>query len=304
MGSAITYSIDSSGLDRIKETLLSQSEIQELFVKIDADHVLAGAGVVYITKDVFAIRLREFSPICRIKPIHVVIHEIPTNEKADVYSKKLIQGTRESKVVGEAVGTVMSCGAAVLGWLVVLGSGSAAPISGGLSAAVTLLAVGAATASSVQCINSAARLSFEIRGRGHTNDYLDSQEWYQTVGTALDTISLAGAGSAALTTFKVYGVIRKVSPRGITDILKGMTRSEKKRLTEEIIRIDHPKVSNKMLKRMIRDGVYPKRYSDESINTALMLHLKDSIGATLSFAGSATSGNVKNFVIGVYEHQK
>lgn len=288
MGSAFSYPLNDFGLEQRKEQLLAQPEIQDFFVKIDADHLLVGAGVVYVTEDLRSIRLREFKPVCRVKPIHVVIHEVPQNSGAGVYSKRLVQNTKESKVVGEAVGAVMSCGAAVLGWLVVLGSGSAAPISGGLSATITVLAVGAATASTAQCINGAARVTLEVSGRGETNDYLDSQEWYETVGTALDVISIAGAATATLTTFKVFATVNKVSPRGITDLLKSMTRSEKKRLTEEII----------------RESIYPKRYSNESINAALMLHLKDSIGATLSFGGSATSGVVRDFVIGVYEHQK
>jgi len=158
-------------------------------------------------------------------------------------------------------------------------------------------------ASSLQCANGAIRTGSEI-GSGKINDYLDSQEWYQTAITSLDIISLAGAGSASLASFKAYKAVRSVSSRSLLDILKGMSRSERKRMTEEIIRINHPGVSNKVLKQMIQGGVYPKRYSTNSINSALMLHLKDSVGATLSFAGSASSGTIRNFVIGVYEENQ
>tara|TARA_R110002050_G_scaffold189455_13_gene324040 strand:- start:215 stop:400 length:186 start_codon:yes stop_codon:yes gene_type:complete len=39
---------------------------------------------------------------------------------------------RESKLVGEVAGTVLSCGAAFLGWVVVFGSGAAIPLTGAI----------------------------------------------------------------------------------------------------------------------------------------------------------------------------
>jgi len=59
-----------------------------------------------------------------------------------------------------------------------------------------------------------------------------------------------------------------------------------------------------MSKAKNHGGQTPKRYSQHSINTGLMLSVKDAVGATLSFSGSAFSGNVKNVVIGVYEAQE
>ena len=260
MATSLLSYFNETDSDQLKQQLLSQPNIQKLFTKLDADHVLVGAGVVYITKNLNVIRLREFQAVCRIRPIHVVIHEIPEGERSDIYATKLVQNSRESKLVGESVGTVLSCGAAVLGWLVVIGGGVAAPISGGTSTTVSVLAWGAAVASSLQCANGFIRTGSEL-GSGEINDYLDSQEWYQTAITSLDIISLAGAGSASLASFKAYQAVRSVSSRSLLDILKGMSRSERKRMTEEIIRINHPGVSNKKLKQMIQGGVYPKRYS-------------------------------------------
>jgi len=100
MATSLLSSFNERDSELLKQQILSQPNIQKLFTKLDADHVLVGTGVVYITKDLVAVRLREFSQICRVKPIHIVIHEIPPTYKTNVYAKKLTQNTRESKLVG------------------------------------------------------------------------------------------------------------------------------------------------------------------------------------------------------------
>ena len=42
------------------------------------------------------------------------------------------------------------------------------------------------------------------------------------------------------------------------EVLKGLGRQQRKSLTEELIRIHNPRISNRMLKRMVRAGVWPK----------------------------------------------
>ncbi len=281
---------------------MSRPQTQQLFKQLDADTSLVGAGVVYIDQHYTAVRLREFKPICHVKPIHIVVHEAPPSESIDAYTIKLRNNARASKLAGEAVGTVLSCGAAVLGWLVATGSAFAAPITAGTSSVITVLATGAAVASGLQCANGVLRTTSELVSP-KTNDWLDSQEWYQETTKALDLISLAGVGATGLTTVKAVLNLRKASSRSLLDILKGMTRSERARLTKELARAQSPGLSNKAFKEMVRVGELPKRFSNHSINTALMLSVKDAVGATLSFSGSAFSGNVKNFVIGVYESQ-
>ena len=70
---------------------------------------------------------------------------------------------------------------------------------------------------------------------------------------------------------------------------------------EEIIMVNHPGISNGALKAMVRGKLYPKRYSNIPITEALKLQLKDALGATLSFTGSATSSVAKSLAIGIYE---
>ena len=118
---------------------------------------------------------------------------------------------------------------------------------------------------------------------------------------ALDVISVAGAASAGFATIKTVLTMRAATGKSFMSVLKGLGRTERKRLTEEIIRVNHPGISNGALKAMVRANAYPKRYSNLQITESLKLQLKDAIGATLSFTGSATSGAVKSLAIGVYE---
>lgn len=80
-----------------------------------------------------------------------------------------------------------------------------------------------------------------------------------------------------------------------------MGRVERARLTKEILRLNHPGVSNSILKSMMRTGVFPKRYTGIQITHALKLQLKDAIGASMSFSGSALSGSVKGLAIAIHQ---
>lgn len=125
---------------------------------------------------------------------------------------------------------------------------------------------------------------------------LDSQEWYQNTTIALDVISIAGAA-----TLKAMKLLMANSGKSTFSILKGLSRAERKRLTQEIIRLNHPAVSNKILKSMVKNGRYPKRFSGLKITQSLQLQLKDAVGASMSFTGSALSGNVNSLAVGIYE---
>ncbi|MBV1871018.1 MAG: hypothetical protein KUG83_00595 [Gammaproteobacteria bacterium] len=276
-----------------------------LFKKVDEIPHLLGAGVVYIDSHLTIVELRKFEPICQISPIKVVFREPPRQMSQQAFAAHLKgsqSDARESKLVGEVAGAVLSCGAAVIGWLVVTGSAAAIPLSVGTSAGVSYLAIGAAVASSLQCLNGLARTSNEVDDPS-INDALDSEEWYRVTTVALDVMSLAGAAAAAAVTVKGVKLLQASGVQSTKVLLQGLSRAEKKRLTQEIIRMNEPSTrnSNAVLKRLINTGAYPKRYSGTKISKTMVLQLKDAVGATMSFAGSASSGVVKALAIGVYE---
>jgi len=208
---------------------------------------------------------------------------------------------RESRLAAEVVGGVLSCSAAVIGWLVVFGSAGAAPVTGGSSAIITGLAWTASTASTAQCLNSAGRITAEVTSP-ESLDWIDDQGWYTATSDALDVLSLAGATTAGLATLRMVKIARAANPGKTTlSVLKGLQRHERKRLTEEIIRAQNPGLSNSQLKQLIRAGTYPKRYTAQAISGGMKQQLLDALGATFSFAGSASAGVTRKFVVGVAE---
>ena len=284
----------------LKDNLSAQFDLPKLFKKVDNIHRTSGARIVYIDSEFTFVELRPFQPGCHMQPVTLILREAPREYDAKSYSSKLRTDERESKLIGEVAGTALRCGAAVLSWVVVFGSGAAIPISGGTSAAVTYLGYAAATASTLQCINGGARTFLEVK-KPETKDWLDSQEWYNSASLAIDAISVAGALASGAAVLKTVQVAKAASSKSTIEILKGLSRAERKRLTQEIIKTNHPKISSKIMKSLIRAGKYPSRFSQVQINNALSLNLKDAIGASLSFSGSAISGNVRTLAIGLYE---
>ncbi|WP_282166974.1 hypothetical protein [Shewanella japonica] len=288
--------------NQLSSRLNAEIDFKTLFARIDVIQGLTGAGVVYIDSKFNIVELRKFEAICQINPIKIILREPPAqmNQSSFAAHLKGSQGNiRESRLVSEVAGTVLSCGAAVIGWTVVLGSSAAVPLTGGTSAAITYLAVGASAASSAQCFNGMVRTYGEIKDP-ELNNYLDTQEWYTNASTALDLVSLAGAGAAAVATIKTIKVMQLSTTKSTIEILKGLSRPERKRVNQEIARLNLPGASSRLIKSLNRKGLI-KKYSGIQITNSFRLQLKDAIGASLSFSGSALSGTIKTLAVGVYE---
>ncbi|MDF4647597.1 hypothetical protein P3488_24210, partial [Vibrio parahaemolyticus] len=132
-------------------------------------------------------------------------------------------------------------------------------------------------------------------------DELDSLAWYQNTSKALDYISLVGVGASGTATIKAISNLQKSSGKSLSEVLKGLNRHERARLTKEISKQNIPNLSSKAYKQLVRSGSVKRRFSSQDISNAIQLQLKDAIGATISFVGSATSGNVGAIAVGVYE---
>ncbi len=277
-----------------------------LFARINRIHGLSHAKIVYFDGHSFTV-LRPFPAMCLNKYRTIVIREVRDHKEITRIQHPQTSKQTEDRFYSELISTGLSCGAAVLSWLVIGGSSAAIPVSGGASTAITILAYSAATASSFQCTNSAYRLYNESDlGDPKKIQWLDSQDWYIHTSTALDAISLAGGITSAGATIKT--ILRlKAAGTPFRESLKGLDRQSRKRLTEEIIRANNPNISNKTLKALVAAGKYPKRFSNIEISNALRLQLKDAIGAALSFTGSASSGIVRHpnrlpkFITGIVE---
>lgn len=104
-----------------------------------------------------------------------------------------------------------NCGGAALSWIGVVGSGAAAPVTGGSTFGVALLLYAGAAASSVQCTASVYRMWNIHRQKKSINDNLDASPTYKWTMLGLDAIGLAGAGGAlkdAYATQRAYSAAR------------------------------------------------------------------------------------------------
>lgn len=299
-------SLFNIGMDSNRSQFMARQRIESLinlprlFAAIDADPAIVGAGVVYIDADFNVVTLREFQPICSIAPKRLILREAQKYIAPTQFAQQVQDNPRESRLVGEAVNTTLSCAGAVIGWIVVLSGSVAVPFSAGASSVVVALGYTAAAASSVQCFASGYRTINEIRNPAR-NDQLDSEEWYQYTMIALDAASLVGVGSSALATVKLVRLNKASTGKSVREVLRGLNRQERAKLTKELLSINDPRLTSKMIKLKQLSGDLPKRFTPTEVKHATVTQIKDALGAAIGFTGSAVSGNVRTIAIGLYE---
>ncbi|NWA00492.1 NAD synthetase [Pseudomonas gingeri] len=283
-----------------RKRIESQINLPQLFAAIDADPGIVGAGVVYIDADFNVVTLREFQPICSIKPKRIILREAQKYIAPVQFAQQVQDNPRESRLVGEAINTTLSCTGAVLGWIVVLSGSVAVPFSAGASSVVVALGYTAAAASSVQCFAGSIRTVAQVVNPAF-NDKLDSEEWYQYASIGLDAASLLGVGASTLTTIKLVKVAKATTGKSLREVLRGLTRQERSKLTRELLSINDPRLTPKMLKLKQLAGELPKRFTPTQLKHATVTQIKDSLGAAIGLLGSSLSGNVKTIAVGLYE---
>jgi hypothetical protein len=273
----------------------SGNQFNQFFARVDHIRSLRGAGVAYVG-DRASTLMRRSAHSSGLQTYVVLSEE---DSRAPII---LAQGTTPPpNVAAELIGLGINCGSAVLAWSVVTSSAASVPLTGGASGVITTLAWGATVASSAQCANSLLRSIDVTVHHAAWLTYLDSQEWYNWVGKLLDWLSLAGAGLSAISSVRAVAAVRAVSNRSWKEVLQGLNRVERKRLTTELIRMQHKSASGAKVKELIRAGQFPARFAADEITAALFKQLRDAVSATLSFVGSATSGNIKALYVSVYQ---
>ena len=272
-------------------------DLRGFLESVDRNHELRGMRVVYFN-GYSMIELREGLPYCEVGQMTIVIRDAV--EDTVLHSPSAAQ-SRDGKLMFELLGMGLSCSAAVLGWVVVAGSAGAAPITGGASTILTYLSIGAASASSIQCVNGLGRVAAEVYAP-ETLDVLDKEQWYVKANMVLDGISLVGAAASTAVTIRMALRLQAATGKTMMQVLKGLSRQQRKALAEEAIRIENPGTSNLQLKTLVRAGLFPKRFSTIQVNQGIKNQLKDAMGAALSFSGSAASGLVRQeaqYIIGL-----
>lgn len=294
-----------NGYQREKEKALKKRveaaiNVDKFLNEIDKIPLSNGARVVYFDAQLNSVILRDFDRSCLRNPPTVILREKPNSVPAKEFGAKLQRDKNDSALVAESTNMILSCGGAILSWIAIVGGGVAIPLTGGASAAVTALGYAALTASTLQCGAAIGRVGFEATNPKY-NDYLDSNEWYTNISTALDVISLAGAGSSLKQMANVNKVLKNSTGANIKDALKGLNRQQRRALTEEVIKLDYPGVPRKVLKNLILKGHVPNRLPQRAISASVMVSLTDALAGSLTVIGSMNAGAVRTLAIGIYE---
>lgn len=292
---------------QLRQRIEASLNIKKFCDSIDKIPGTNGARVLYLDAHLNSVILRDFVPFCQSHPPTVILREKPKSISTQEFAAKLKSDERESKIVGESIALVTNCSAAVISWLVVAGSSATIPISNVGGVAVAYIGYTAAIASGGQCINSIARVALEVASPNQ-KDWLDSQEWYSAAENALDVLSLLGAGASSLTITKSLGQLSKSTGKSARQVLEGLTRHERKRLTQDIIKLNHPGISKKAMKTLIAAGKYPTRYSQQQINSTVRHQFKEALSASITVGGSLNGGvlgdgarGLGDIAIGIYE---
>jgi hypothetical protein len=257
--------------------------------QLDKTRDLCGVRVVYFDGAIMSI-LRDGPPISQADLLAVVIRKggkdlLPTSPE--------VAQARDQRFHAELLNLGLSCGGAALAWVTAWISGAAAPVSGGASLIITKVALGATYVGYAQCVVAIARTGAELYAPTINVD-LDNSEWYPVVSNIMDGLGLAGAAIGGAGMMKTVLVLKKTSGKSMLTILKGLSRQERKRLTEELLQSTNQSLSRGKIKDLVALKVkgFPKRFATKAINVGIREQLLNAVGAVGGFAGSATSGLV------------
>jgi hypothetical protein len=203
---------------------------------------------------------------------------------------------RDSKLAAELLGMGLSCGTAVLAGIATAGSAAAAPVTAGTSTAITVLLWSGSVASAAQCGVSTGRVLNEIFDPT-ANDLLDSESWYQAASNTLDAISVAGGTASLGQAAKAAIRLSRTTGRPLAQILRGMTRAERKRLAQDLARYAGQAPTRRQFIRLARQGKLPKVIRQDAIDRAVLEQMLSSIEAGISLIGSGTSGTLRSLLV-------
>jgi hypothetical protein len=265
-------------------TTITQAEAVALGLWVDRAPVVRGAGILIITADGTSHMIRP--PAAGPEARRWVVYQETTPPP------------RESRTGSELIGVLVNCGAFGF-WLAadVAGAG-AAPLTGGLSAVLTLASVAGTAASAIQCGVSAGRFLNEVF-QPEANDWLDHQPAVQSASKILDGVALLG-GTADIVR-GTAGAIRlsRAAGRPVRQLGAVLTRAARKRLAQDISRYDGVAATRRQFIRQVRIGAVPKIISVSAVQAAIRKHLLEAAAAALSPVGSARDG-ILHWVVGVW----
>ncbi len=192
---------------------------------------------------------------------HVVISKIP--DAKEISAEKAVVATLTTpSLATEITSTGFACGAMIVTLVMAFGAGAAVPFTAGGSGVIAAISLSGTLATGAQCMIGAGRLLAIHNDHGSDVAWLDSQDWYVATTTVLDVISLAAAGTALKGTLETYKLMKAASSSKVTAWFQSLSRAERKRITEEIIKAQNPGISSRGKGRDPRrclSETFPKR---------------------------------------------
>ncbi|CAB5551128.1 Uncharacterised protein [Pseudomonas putida] len=261
-------------------------DLPRLFAVIDADPALIGAGVVYIDAQYNIVNLRRFQAVCSVVPKRVVIQEVRHAVTPQQYADRVLDDPRESRVLAEVANAGLACAGAALGVVLLVVGGGIVTLPIGIAKLITFLGSAGVSAAVMQCGIGGMRILGEV-ANPEAIDALDRQEWYQLVTQLLDAISLLAVGGGSYSMIRYLQVRKNVTGSSWLELLRPLSRQQRKSLNDEVLRIKHPSLTNKQLKLSQRSGTKKKRLTAQEMNRATITLIGDALANVVSVAGSS-----------------
>ena len=284
--------LPSYDLARITGYGAADFDFKALGEAMDCNRALYQAGIIYSDgQKRYLVRPTQRHPNGQSGVVtHVIVTKVVQSPSIHNISKTLTETVASTSMGTEVASTVLSCGAMIITGAITIAGSAAVPLTAGGSGILAAIGYAGTAATGLQCINGLYRIYDLVESGGENVSWLDSQEWYVATSTALDAISLVSVGGALKEAVSTWRAMKSISSLKATEWLKNYPRQDRGRLTELIIRIQNPGISNKEIKAAIRAGLYPKRFPVRPVQVELARQLGQVIKSAAALSGSAVSG--------------
>lgn len=270
----------------------SDFDFKSLADRMDCSRSFYQTGIIYADGD-----QRYLVRPCKRYPngqsgvvTHVIVTKVASPVSSSSAGKSLTDAISGTSMGAEITSTVLSCGAMIItAGISVIGAG-AVPLTGGASGVMVAIGFAGTIATGLQCFNGLYRIYDLVENGGDNVVWLDSQEWYTATSTLLDVISLASAGGALKEALQTWRAMKSISSLKASQWLKNYPRQDRARLSELIIRVQNPGITNREVKAALRAGLYPKRFPVEPVQAEIRRQLTQVVTSASAFAGSGVSG--------------
>ncbi|WP_157678414.1 hypothetical protein [Oleiphilus messinensis] len=221
----------------------------------------------------------------------------------------------ESSLKSELAGVAWSCSGSAVGWVLVIAEAGGGSVSAGATWSAIPLTLSATSAATFQCGVAIGRTLNVLTGSADYNNWLDESPTFSALMVALDCLQIVDVVNTLGKQALLYRFLKNkgIGSGNVLKMFKELPRASRKRLAEEILKMDHPKLqkSRKMLKevlrgqRLLEDGSRAvKVYSQSQVRMLMTTKFLEIIASGITIKGSgqnaqSVAANSISFVIGI-----